>query len=255
MAEIDLPPLYEDLTFLSPLSQQRAEKLCQFIATHAKGTILDAGCGWGSLLIQLLAGNSSLSGIGIDLNDGRIAHAQQVAQERGIAERLTLIAGDANAHLPAKVEGVICLGSSQIWASSTENNQPLDYKSALQAMRHLLKAGAPAVFGEAIWSAEPTPSAAKPLSGRLDEFVFLPDLLDIARQCGFVVVGAHQASLDEWDQFESGFTAGYARWLATHSNEHPHAPEVRKRLVAQSDAYFRGYRGVLGMAYLELLAV
>lgn len=65
----------------------------------------------------------------------------------------------------------------------------------------------------------------------------------------------HQASLDEWDQFESGFTAGYARWLVEHPKEHPDAEAVRARLAAQTRAYFRGYRGTLGMAYLQLLAI
>jgi len=124
----------------------------------------------------------------------------------------------------------------------------------LSALRALLKPGSPAVYGEGIWAAQPTLEAVKPLAGRTDEFVFLPDLLDIVRECGFVVIRAHQATLDEWDEFESGYAARYARWLAEHPEEHAERASVRAQMVAQSDAYFKGYRGILGMAYLELLA-
>lgn len=132
---------------------------------------------------------------------------------------------------------------------------PLDYRSALAGVRATLKTGSPAIYGEAIWTATPTPEAIAPLSGRPDEFVFLPDLLDMARDSGFAVTQVHQATLDEWDAFESGYTARYARWLASHAADHPDAPAVRTRVQAQRDAYFRGYRGILGMAYLAMFAV
>jgi hypothetical protein len=65
----------------------------------------------------------------------------------------------------------------------------------------------------------------------------------------------HQATLDEWDAFESGYTARYARWLASHDADHSDAPTVRAKVEAQRKAYFRGYRGILGMAYLAMFAV
>lgn len=64
----------------------------------------------------------------------------------------------------------------------------------------------------------------------------------------------HEASQDEWDTFESGYTARFARWLATHPSDHPDAADVRDRAARQRKAYFEGYRGVLGLAYLGLLA-
>src|SRR5262249_53291832 len=115
--------------------------------------------------------------------------------------------------------------------------------------------GAPVIYGEGIWASLPTAAAVAPLAGRADEYVFLADLLDIARECGFAVMQVHQASLDEWDTFESAFSARYVRWLASHCADHPDAQSVRELAASQSDAYFRGYRGVLGMAYLAMFAV
>jgi hypothetical protein len=79
--------------------------------------------------------------------------------------------------------------------------------------------------------------------------------VDLAVEHGFAPVAVQEASLAEWDAFESGFTARYATWLARHGPDHPDAADVRQRAKDQRDAYFRGYRGILGLAYLELLAV
>jgi hypothetical protein len=132
---------------------------------------------------------------------------------------------------------------------------PLDYRSALGAIRAMVRTGSRVIYGEGIWAATPTPEALAPLAGRPDEYVFLPELLDIALDRGFAVAQVHQANLDEWDAFESGYTARYARWLASHSADHPDAPSVRNKMAAQRAAYFKGYRGILGMAYLAMFAV
>lgn len=111
------------------------------------------------------------------------------------------------------------------------------------------------VYGEGIWSGTPTPEAVMPLAGRFDELVSLAALVDLAVAHGFMPVAVHEASIDEWDEFESGFSACYASWLVEHGPEHPDAAEVRARAARQRAGYFGGYRGVLGMAYLSLLAV
>jgi hypothetical protein len=79
--------------------------------------------------------------------------------------------------------------------------------------------------------------------------------VDLADAHGFAVVAVHEADLDEWDTFESGFTARYARWLAEHAPDHRDAEEVRGLAARQHASYFGGYRGILGLAYLQLVAV
>jgi hypothetical protein len=121
----------------------------------------------------------------------------------------------------------------------------MDYTAALCALRDLVEVGAPVVYGEGIWSAAPTEAAVAPLAGRADEFVFLPELVNLAWNAGFTVVQIHEASQDEWDHFESGYTARYAEWLARNPRSHPAYQDVLKRIHRQQDAYLRGYRGVL----------
>ncbi len=137
-------------------------------------------------------------------------------------------------------DAVTCIGASQIWGPDVAEAQPLDYAAALTALRALLPRGGRLVYGEGIWSAPPTPAAVAPLSGRDDEYVALDRLVALAEEHGFGVMAVHEASLDEWDAFESGFTAGWVRWLAEHEPDDPEAAEVRARAARQHAAYLGG---------------
>lgn len=43
---LKLPPLYESLTWLTPLSEERAAHLVAFLSDPAPAEVLDMGCGW-----------------------------------------------------------------------------------------------------------------------------------------------------------------------------------------------------------------
>ncbi len=247
-------PLHQDLTFLSPLSDERAARLVGFLTGHEPATVLDVGCGWAELLLRVLESAPTASGLGLDLDEESLARARRVAAERGLERRATFETRDAR-DVAGPFDAVTCIGASQIWGPDVEEAQPLDYAAALRALRALLPRGGRLVYGEGIWSAPPTPAATAPLSGRDDEYVTLGRLVTIAESLGFGVMAVHEASLDEWDAFESGFAGGWVRWLAEHEPDDPAAEEVRSRLARQHAAYLDGYRGVLGLAYLHLVAL
>jgi predicted O-methyltransferase YrrM len=193
--------------------------------------------------------------VGVDTDEESLEVARRHARERGLDDRTQFLPGDGAITGPDDVDALVAIGASQVWGPDVEEAQPLDYASALDGIRDRVRRGARVVYGEAVWTRSPTPEATAPLAGRDDEFVPLADLVDLAVEHGFAAVVVQEASLAEWDDFESGFNACYANWLAEHGPEHPDAAEVVARAKKQRDAYFRGYRGILGLAYLQLLAV
>ena len=251
---LDFTPFHQDLTWMTPLSKARGDRLVAFLAESEPATVYDVGCGWAELLLRVLAASPSSRGRGADLDAVAIEHGRSEAQRRELATRVELVTADAR-ELTGPADAVLCIGSSQVWGPPVEEAQPLDYAAALRALRALVPRGSRVVYGEGIWSRPPTPAAVAPLAGRDDEFVGLPALLELVAAAGFLPVQVHEASTDEWDVFESGFAARYAHWLAEHDPDHPDADEVRARAARQRAAYFDGYRGVLGMAYLCLVAV
>ena len=239
---------------MTPLSDARADRLVGFLAEAEPATVYDVGCGWAELLLRVLAASPSSRGHGADTDAVAIDRARSEAQRRGLASRVELVTADAR-ELAGPADAVLCIGSSQVWGPPVEDAQPLDYAAALSALRALVPQSGRVVYGEGIWSRPPTAAAIAPLAGRDDEFVGLPALLELVAAAGFMPVQVHEASVDEWDVFESGYAARYAHWLTEHGPEHPDADDVRARAARQRAAYFDGYRGVLGMAYLCLVAV
>jgi SAM-dependent methyltransferase len=254
---LELPPLYDELTFLSPLSDERASGLVTWLAQGLSdgGTVLDVGCGWAELLLLVTETASSCRAIGVDLDEEALAEATRRAASRGLSARVTFLSGNGKHVGPAAVDALIAIGSTQVWGPPVEANQPLAYAKAFDAIRGRVRDGGRVVFADGVWSRPPTPAATAPLSGRSDEFVSLDELRVLAEEAGFSVDAADEATQIEWDAFESGFTARYETWLATHSPDDPDASSVRERAEQQRTSYVDGYRGVLGMGYLQLIAV
>ncbi len=253
---MDLPPLEEHLTFLSPISEQRASRLVAWLADGlGDGTLLDVGCGWGELALRVASAAPDGHVVGVDLDAERIARATLRARERGLEDRTEFLVGDGASTGPSGVDALVAIGASQVWAQPAAAEGPLDYAAALGGIRRRVHRGARVVYADGVWSHPPTPAATAPLGGRHDEFLPMADLVLLTEEHEFAVVAVGQATQEEWDDFESGFTARYATWLAGHDPDHPQATEVRARARAQREGYLRGYRGVLGLAYLQLLAV
>jgi cyclopropane fatty-acyl-phospholipid synthase-like methyltransferase len=250
----DFAPPHDDLTFMTPLSEERAERLVRFLADGRPGSVLDIGCGWGELLLRVLQATPEAVGEGVDLDAVAISRGKELAGARGLADRADLRVDDALG-LSGGWDAVICIGASQVWGPPIEQREPLAYVAALEALRGLVVRGGRLVYGDGIWSRPPTAGAVAPLAGRDDEFRTLGEVAQLAADAGFAVLAAHEASLYEWDVFESGYAAAYARWLATHDADDPEVAEVRELAERQRAAYFSGYRGILGLGYLELLAV
>jgi len=249
----DFGPPHLDLTFMAPLSEERASRLLAFLADGEPRAALDIGCGWAELLLRLLERVPGAKGEGVDLDAIAIAHGRSLANARGLSARVDLRVGDA-LDLEGSWDRVVCIGASQVWGAPVEEQQPLPYAAALTALRALVPLGGRVVYGEGIWSRPPTSAAVAPLAGRDDEFRTLGEVAQLAVDAGFVPFAVHEASMDEWDVFESGYAAAYSRWLAEHGDD-PKADEVRELAERQRAAYFSGYRGILGLAYLELVAV
>src|SRR3954454_483368 len=77
------PPLHDDLTFLAPLSEERAARLVAFLTEPSPATVLDVGCGWGELLLRVLEAAPSATGLGVDLDEESLGAAREGAARGG----------------------------------------------------------------------------------------------------------------------------------------------------------------------------
>ncbi|MGW0121782.1 SAM-dependent methyltransferase [Streptomyces sp. NPDC003327] len=248
-----MPPRLGNLTFHGPLSETRATRMIDRLAAAGPADVLDIGCGWGELLLRLLEAAPGAKGTGIDINTEDIARGRALAEQRGLAERALFVEESALGTDRGPVDAVLCLGSSQ---ALCDPSGPHDPAAALRELRRLVRPGGRVVLGEGFWERTPTEDELARMwpGAHTGDHLTLDALVDLAIEAGFRPAWIETASREEWEEFESGYRHETEVWLAAHP-DHPRAAEIRERVDRQRASWLSGYRTVLGIAYLTLVAV
>ena len=253
MTDAELPPGPTRLTFHGPLSEARAARIVARLTANRPGTVLDIGCGWGELMLRILAAAPQATGLGLDTDEGDLARARASARARGLGDRVTFVreSGVRTSRGPADL--VLCAGASH---ALTEVEPPGHAAPALAELRRLVNPGGRVLLGEGFWYRTPTEAelAAMWPGTTAEEYGDLPGLVDLAIAAGFRPAWTETATLEEWEDFESGYQCDEEEWLAAHG-DHPKAAELRERVEQHRSYWLRGYYDLLGMAYLTLVPV
>ena len=147
----------------------------------------------------------------------------------------------------------ICVGASH---ALTEVEPPGHTAAALAELRRLVNPGGRVLLGEGFWHRTPTEAELAGMwpGTTAGEFGDLAGLADLAVGAGFRPAWIETATLEEWEDFESGYQCDEEEWLAAHPG-HPGAAELRERVDQHRSFWLRGYYGLLGQAYLTLVPV
>ncbi|MFC8143612.1 SAM-dependent methyltransferase [Streptomyces paradoxus] len=241
------PPHRTRLTFHGPLSETRARSLVQRLTRHHPTTVLDIGCGSGELMLRVLAAAPEATGTGIDLDADDLAQGRKTAEDRGLASRARFLEESATGTTQGPADLVLCVGSSQALGDRLPD--------ALTALRRLVTDHGRVLLGEGFWQRTPAPDELSRMwpDAAVTDHPDLATLISMATDAGFRPEWTETASLDEWEEFESGYLADTEVWLAQHPDD-PLAAQTRER-VDRHRARWLTYRGVLGLAYLTLVPV
>jgi hypothetical protein len=232
---------YAALEFNAPLSSVHARELVATLQPLTGASIVDLGCGWAEFLLRVVEAEPTAQGVGVDRDAALIARARGTAESRGLGDRVRLECADA-AGWSDRADVAIVIGASHAWGGT---------RAALYAVRPLLGARGLLLLGEGIWEQPPPAAALVALDARPDDFTTLDGLVDLCLERGYRTVARSTATLDEWDDFESCYLAGRERWLVRNPDA-LQAGEVRAGIDAHRNGWLRGYRGILGFAYLTL---
>lgn len=242
------PPMGEgsQLAYNSPLSKERVAGWVDRISTSQARTVVDAGCGWGTLLIDIVAATPRIHGTGIDVHGPDVRRGQREAARRNVADRVTLIEGDAAEHM-IDADVVINIGAYDAFGTIPE---------ALRVLHDRVAPGGLVIFGAEYWEQPPTEEQLDAMwpGTTLDDCTDLPGMVDHAVRAGFRPLRVETATPSEWEEFECGQSAAREEWLVSHPN-HPDVPSMARELDEARSIWLRGHRNVMGLAYLTLLPV
>jgi SAM-dependent methyltransferase len=241
----DPPPLGTGvcLDFNAPLSAARADRLATDLAGRGPATVVDLGCGWGELLLRVLAAAGDATGVGIDTHGPDLVRARANAETRGLSDRVTFVEGAAADHA---VGADLVINSGAYHAFG-------DLSDALRVLRELVKPGARLLFGAEFWEQPPPPERLAHMWPGMtaDDCDDLAGLVDRVVAAGFRPLRIETATHAEWEEFESGLALDAEEWLLANP-DHPESAELRSKLDNQRAIWLRGHRGLMGFAYLTL---
>ena len=215
------------------MTDATANGLVAELAAAAPKRVLDIGCGWGELLLRLLAVCPDATGHGVDTDDVLIARATANAAVRGLDERVTF-----GGEIPVDaVDLVVSVGAEHVFG---------DHVDALRALRDHTVPGGRALFATQFWERPPSGALAKALG----ELPTLTELIARSTESGWRPLGLTVSSPRDWDHFEFGFLADWEQFVMHPPNAHD-AAAARRAADAHRDAYLER-RGTLGFAFLTL---
>ena len=251
MTGTEFPPRLTRLTFHGPLSEARAARLVARLTRNGPRTVLDIGCGWGELMLRILAATPEATGLGLDTNEGDLARGLDNARARGLEDRVTFARESAVGTARGPADLVLCVGASH---ALTEVQPPGHTAAALRELRRLVTPGGRVLLAEGFWHRMPTEAELAGMwpGTSAGEFGDLASLVDLAVGAGFRPGWIETATAEEWEDFESGYQCDEEEWLAAHG-DHPKAAGIRERVDQHRSLWLRGYYGLLGQAYLTLV--
>ena len=137
------------LTFNAPLSEERASALVSALPISPGHHVLDLGCGWGELLLRILAAHPATTGTGVDTDREALDRGVRAATRRGLHGRVEFIQAPAETFVDV-ADIVVCVASSHAFGGTGD---------ALDWLRQSVAPGGRVLFGDGFWAAEPSAAA------------------------------------------------------------------------------------------------
>ncbi|MBS2552991.1 class I SAM-dependent methyltransferase [Catenulispora sp. NL8] len=232
------------MVFHSPMTEERGNRIAADLAATGPATVADYACGWGELMLRILALAPAARGFGVDMSGRDLARGRANAAARGLADRVEFVEDRADYQTrPADV--VINCGAWQVFGKTVAQS--------LAVLRPLVNPGGRLFFGVEHWESVPPPErlAAMWPGTAADRYPLLAEIADLAVEAGFRPIRIESSTRSEWDDYESLETADAEEWLLANP-DHPDAEAVRDRLDSKRSIWLRGHRDYFGFSMLTL---
>ena len=244
MKFLDLKNIAEQFMELAnPTSPEKLIKAGLIAGLKPGDRVIDFGCGFAEPLV-LWAERFGISGVGIDIRPYACERAEKKIADRGLADRLKIVCGDAAGYKypDYSFDLAACIGATFIWSNFGE---------AVRVMRQATKPGGKLVIGEAHWLVDNVPEDFRSAQTEITTEV---ELLRMAHQEGYEFEYVLHSNHDEWDCYEADNWVGLISWIKANPN-HPELQEVIDHLHETQEEYVRHGRMYFGWALYVLTPV
>jgi SAM-dependent methyltransferase len=225
------------MVFWNPVGEAVLDDWIVALSLNRDSRVLDIGCGRAELLMRLIE-RYGCSGVGVDNSPLVTAIGQaELARRLPLAVcELRCEPFDAEDFAPRSVDLICCIGSTHAM---------VNYATALETLRNLVKPGGLILVGEGYWRKEPDAAYLAFLQSTSEELNSHAGNIELATGLGLQLERACETSDVDWARYEDGYASNIYNYLAANPDD-PDAAAIRERIDPWRDAYLRWGRDTLG---------
>ena len=218
----------------NPTSREKISQLGSRLRLGPESRVLDLACGKAGPAL-FLASEFGCRIVGVERAPEFAAEARRRVAKAGLAERIEIVEGDAEAFAfePGSFDAALCLGATFVWHG---------LEGTIAAIKPAVRPGGHVVVGEPYWRAWPLPDGVDDLG-----YVPLRETVATLEAAGLALVTLIASSRDDWDTYESLHWRALEEWLEANPRD-PDAFQIRERHQQARDAYLGFERDLLGWA-------
>jgi SAM-dependent methyltransferase len=223
----------------NPTSPDKIRLLGERMRLGSESSVLDVASGRGGPAL-VLAENFGCHITCVEKAEEFDAAARRRAGEAGLDSLIEFVHADGQDFLAGReaYDAAVCLGTSFIWGG---------LPGTLAALVPAVRGGGFIAVGEPYWRTWPLPERAEPELG--EDFLPLPDTVERFQTAGLDLATLIDASLDDWDRYESLHWLAAEKWLSEHADDLD-AENIRVLNEGFRDRYLRWQRELLGWAII-----
>lgn len=220
---------------VNPISPEKIIKVGKLLNLSPGKQVIDFGCGYGEAL-ALWALEYGIEGVGIDIRPHACKRAEERISSLGLQGKIEIICANASEYsfTPGSYDVAACIGATFIWDG---------FGPTLRAMKEAIRIDGKLAVGEAYWQSNLVPSEYARNEAIHSEY----ELLQISRSEGCNLEYIIRASLDDWDNYESGNWYGLLSWIEANP-DHPERQQVIEHLHTSQEEYLQYARQYFGWA-------
>lgn len=226
-----------DHRILNPFTEEKLMLLGEICHLQPRMRQLDLCCGKAEMLSQW-SHRWGIRGVGVDISKVFLAAGHERAQELGVADRITLVEGDAavyNAE-PHSFDVVSCIGATWIGSGLV---------GTLEIMKKHARPGALFLVGEPYWRGTPPEAAYAAMGVGQDDYTSLIGTLDRIESTGLTLVEMVLSNEDSWDRYAAAQWMTIDNWLRENPDD-PDAHEMSVWLARERRVHLEYQRDYLG---------
>jgi len=208
--------------------------LVRAIARERPRSVLDVGCGWGSIAFAL-AEACETSVLAVDINAEFLARANSLAADRALIGQVEFRDVAANELVDERYDAIVCVGASQAFGTPRE---------ALARCSAMMNPNGTLLFADMVWTAEPAHEFLEFLGTDRSTFWLQSDAAVAFATAGMRILRQEVTSASSWRSYEDAIHRGRLRFADTL--EAAEADEVRSRATQWSAAWQRWGKHCLG---------